>query len=288
VRAHHSTGPSAAHKQSPNLRQLSGCRPRTSRTGSTRHCPRTCTRTRRTRQRALRWTRTRPSRSRPTSTVNPVHAHDHLGRLRAIVRADPRLSAYAAFDDGRTLLLLCIYGTLPITYSSARYNVPVNVWFPLDYPQSPPMVYVVPTSGMMVRKGRGVALDGKVEEEKGSYLDGWRRKPEVSSISSTNQARAHDQPHLHRESEHKHSRHHSWYTQAHSILPLLQSLIDSFSIQPPVYAKPKTTATSGPSPAQSSASSSPVRANTAPQSHYAPHPEVCIIVYVKVTFSALT
>lgn len=32
----------------------------------------------------------------------------------------------------------------------------------------------------MVRKGRGVALDGKVEEDDGSYLGGWRRKPEVS------------------------------------------------------------------------------------------------------------
>jgi hypothetical protein len=92
---------------------------------------------------------------------------------------------YSAFDDGRTLLLLCLHGTVPILYSSARYNVPVNVWFPLDYPKSPPMVYVVPTSGMMVRKGRGVALDGKVEEEQGSYLAGWRRKPEVSFISSS-------------------------------------------------------------------------------------------------------
>ncbi|CED82308.1 Vacuolar sorting protein/ubiquitin receptor VPS23 [Phaffia rhodozyma] len=108
------------------------------------------------------------------------------------------------YDDGRTLLLLCLHGTLPITYSKAKYNVPLNIWFPIEYPSLPPIVYVVPTSFMLVRKGRGVDLDGRVNENEWDYLNGWRRKPE-----------------------------------AHSILPLLQSLVDAFSIYPPVYAKPK-------------------------------------------------
>lgn len=41
------------------------------------------------------------------------------------------------------------------------------------------MVYVVPTSGMLVRKGRGVELDGHVNEDEWGYLQGWRRKWEV-------------------------------------------------------------------------------------------------------------
>lgn len=87
----------------------------------------------------------------------------------------------AAYDDGRTLLLVCIHGTLPIMYAAARYNVPINLWIPLDFPRSPPTVYVVPTGDMLVRKGRGVELDGKLEEE-GGYLGGWRVKPEVGFL----------------------------------------------------------------------------------------------------------
>ena len=33
----------------------------------------------------------------------------------------------------------------------ATYNIPLSVWIPLDYGSAPPLVYVVPTTGMLVR-----------------------------------------------------------------------------------------------------------------------------------------
>jgi ESCRT-I complex subunit TSG101 len=153
----------------------------------------------------------------------------------------------SAFDDGRTLLLLCLHGTLPITYASARYNVPIAVWLPLDSPRSPPMVYVVPTSGMLVRKGKGVELDGRVNEDDWEYLRNWRRKWEVRACPARLLPSRPTLIAL------------AFHCQAHSMLPLLQSLIDAFSLFPPVYAKPPTS-----SAGSQATSSAPARAQTSP------------------------
>lgn len=150
---------------------------RTSSTGSDRRRSTTSTRTRRSAPSAARSTSTPRSRSRRTSTVRRPGPLPRYRRI--LIKSLSSLLCFLAFDDGRTLLLLCLHGTLPITYSSARYNVPVAVWVPLDFARSPPMVYVVPTSGMLVRKGKGVELDGRVSETEWEYLKGWRRKWEV-------------------------------------------------------------------------------------------------------------
>ena len=71
----------------------------------------------------------------------------------------------SAFDSGQTALLLLLYGTLPITYRGATYQIPIHLWIPHDYPRNPPMSYVVPTKEMGVRKGREVEPGGRVREE---------------------------------------------------------------------------------------------------------------------------
>lgn len=81
-----------------------------------------------------------------------------------------------AFDDGRTQLLLCVHGLLPITYRSATYNIPVALWLPREFPRHPPIVYVVPTNDMLVRPGKYLDPSGRCTIE---YIQHWERKPEV-------------------------------------------------------------------------------------------------------------
>ena len=81
-----------------------------------------------------------------------------------------------AYDDGRTQLLLCLHGLLPITFRGASYNIPIAVWLTREYPQRPPIAYVVPTSDMLVRAGKYIDPSGKSEIE---YVLNWQRKSEV-------------------------------------------------------------------------------------------------------------
>ncbi|KDR81574.1 hypothetical protein GALMADRAFT_60406 [Galerina marginata CBS 339.88] len=112
----------------------------------------------------------------------------------------PKSDVYT-FDDGRTQLLLCIHGLLPITYRQAAYNIPVAVWLPRDYPRQSPIAYVVPTNEMLVKPGKYVDVSGRCNIE---YIQHWERKDEGRSLSA-----------------------------------LLEALQEHFSREPPVYSKPK-------------------------------------------------
>lgn len=81
-----------------------------------------------------------------------------------------------AYDDGRTQLLLCIHGLLPISFRNASYNIPVALWLVLSYPTDPPLVYVVPTSDMLVKPSAKVEHSGRCSID---YTVNWARKPEV-------------------------------------------------------------------------------------------------------------
>ncbi|CAA7271732.1 unnamed protein product [Cyclocybe aegerita] len=112
----------------------------------------------------------------------------------------PKSDVYT-FDDGRTQLLLCVHGLLPITYRQASYNIPMAFWIAREYPRRPPIAYVVPTSDMLVKPGRYVDVSGRCNIE---YLQNWERKAEGCSLSA-----------------------------------LCEALQDHFSREPPVYSKPK-------------------------------------------------
>lgn len=75
-----------------------------------------------------------------------------------------------AFDSGQTALLILLHGTLPINYRGATYQIPINVWIPHEYPRRPPMMFVVPTKEMGVRKSREVDPGGRVRDE---VVDHW-------------------------------------------------------------------------------------------------------------------
>ncbi|RXW24155.1 hypothetical protein EST38_g1722 [Candolleomyces aberdarensis] len=91
----------------------------------------------------------------------------------------PKSDVYT-FDDGRSQLLLCVHGLLPIVYRSVPYNIPVNVWLTREYPRQPPVAYVVPTNDMLVRPGRFIDPSGRCSHE---YLQHWERKDEVRASS---------------------------------------------------------------------------------------------------------
>ncbi|TDL27537.1 UEV-domain-containing protein [Rickenella mellea] len=112
----------------------------------------------------------------------------------------PKSDIYT-YDDGRTQLLLCLHGLLPITFRRATYNIPVALWFPLTYPKDPPIVYVVPTTEILVRPSKHVDPSGRCTVD---YMDDWLRKPEAGNLTA-----------------------------------LLEFMQEVFSRQPPVYAKPK-------------------------------------------------
>ncbi|WFD31123.1 suppressor protein stp22 of temperature-sensitive alpha-factor receptor and arginine permease [Malassezia sp. CBS 17886] len=82
------------------------------------------------------------------------------------------------YDDGRTALLLRLGGTVPVQFRGQEYHIPVHIWFPHDYPNDPPMVYVVPTAHMLVRESAQVDPGGRVST---GYLSAWHKKSEGCS-----------------------------------------------------------------------------------------------------------
>ncbi|KAF8758645.1 folding of proteins upon ATP hydrolysis, partial [Rhizoctonia solani] len=135
--------------------------------------------------------------------------------LAAYPTLRPKNDVYT-FNDGRAQLLLCVHGLIPITFRQATYNIPIALWLPLEYPRLPPLVYVVPTSDMLVKSSKNVDPSGECAFE---YLDNWRRKSEGCNLRA-----------------------------------LIEVMQDTFSREPPVYAKPKSTAPSTPSTAIRAAS----------------------------------
>ncbi|GLB34989.1 putative UEV-domain-containing protein [Lyophyllum shimeji] len=119
-----------------------------------------------------------------------------LGRFSTL---RPKSDVYT-YDDGRTQLLLCVHGLLPILFRGASYNIPIAVWLTREYPKEPPITYVVPTNDMLVKAGKYIDVSGRCDIE---YLQNWARKSEGCSISA-----------------------------------LLEAMQVHFSQEPPVYAKP--------------------------------------------------
>ncbi|KIJ69427.1 hypothetical protein HYDPIDRAFT_106038 [Hydnomerulius pinastri MD-312] len=113
----------------------------------------------------------------------------------------PKADVYT-YDDGRTQLLLCVHGLLPISFRGASYNIPIAVWVTKEYPRHPPIAYVVPTQDMLIRPNKYVDVSGQCNIE---YLQGWQRKSEACNLSA-----------------------------------LLEAMQDQFSRGPPLYAKPKS------------------------------------------------
>ena len=64
-----------------------------------------------------------------------------------IAARHPMPTVPAVDNTGVTKRLLKIVGTIQIFYMGARYNTPVGIWIPENYPSVPPNMMVEPTRG---------------------------------------------------------------------------------------------------------------------------------------------
>lgn len=92
-----------------------------------------------------------------------------------------------AYNDGRSEMLLCLYGTVPITYRSIPYNIPIAFYIPIEYPHEPPIPYVKPTVNMLVREGKHVDKSGLCYHP---YRSSWTEDVNVSMLFSLKEAAA--------------------------------------------------------------------------------------------------
>ena len=91
-------------------------------------------------------------------------------------------------------------GTVPIEYQNARYNVPFTLWIPPEYPQTPPRVFLTPTEDMAFKPNHPHIASHGAVTI--DYILQW--KP------------------------------------VHSIAELLFHMSDTYSLDPPLYAKQPT------------------------------------------------
>ena len=103
-------------------------------------------------------------------------------------------------NEGKEYTLLFLYGTIPIQYLGATYNIPLEIILRENFPAQPPTVFVRPTSSMIVKVGHSsVQPDGNVMVY---YLNEW-------SVAQASKS---------------------------SLVELIQCLIRSFSTDPPLYS----------------------------------------------------
>ncbi|PRQ38058.1 putative ubiquitin-conjugating enzyme/RWD, steadiness box (SB) domain-containing protein [Rosa chinensis] len=75
--------------------------------------------------------------------------------LVALISSYPSLEPKTAtftHNNGRTVNLLQVDGTVPMTYQGVTYNIPVVFWLIDSYPRSAPCVYVNPTRDMVIKR----------------------------------------------------------------------------------------------------------------------------------------
>jgi ESCRT-I complex subunit TSG101 len=63
----------------------------------------------------------------------------------------------------QSTVILCLNGTIPVTYKGSIYNIPVRIIYPDTYPSIAPIARVIPTPNMFVKPSMYVDEDGTVK-----------------------------------------------------------------------------------------------------------------------------
>ncbi|KAG9148258.1 hypothetical protein Leryth_012216 [Lithospermum erythrorhizon] len=94
--------------------------------------------------------------------------------LLSLIDTFPSLTTTSALfthNDGRTVNLLQVNGTIPMTYNQVTYNIPIIIWLMESYPRHPPLVFVNPTTDMIIKRPHSfVSPSGAVSIP---YLQNW-------------------------------------------------------------------------------------------------------------------
>ncbi|KAF8251151.1 UEV-domain-containing protein [Wilcoxina mikolae CBS 423.85] len=98
--------------------------------------------------------------------------------LGALPTLSPRTSVYT-HENGKSELLVHLFGTLPVIFRGAPYNIPISIYVPHQYPRQPPIAFVTPAKDMMIRPGNHVDLAGKCYHP---YLANWVNYADRSNI----------------------------------------------------------------------------------------------------------
>lgn len=111
---------------------------------------------------------------------NPEHTkQDILNTTRYFKSLTPKLERYT-FPTGISKELICLDGTIPVTFRSASYNIPIGMFISDNHPVEAPICYVRPTRNMTIKTSRHVDGSGRVYLP---YLSGWNKS--TSDILST-------------------------------------------------------------------------------------------------------
>lgn len=76
-----------------------------------------------------------------------------------------------AFNDGSSLQLVNLTGTIPVRYKGNTYNIPIKIWLMDTHPRNAPICYVKPTSDMSIKVSIYVDQNGKIYLP---YLHDWK------------------------------------------------------------------------------------------------------------------
>lgn len=93
-----------------------------------------------------------------------------LSTLSAFNDLRPKYDKFV-FSDNTRKDLLCLDGTIPVSFKGATYNIPICIWLFETHPYNPPMCYVRPTQVMMIKPSKHVDANGRVYLP---YLHEWK------------------------------------------------------------------------------------------------------------------
>lgn len=111
---------------------------------------------------------------------HPEHAKKDIANATKFCRTlIPRLERYT-FPTGISKELICLDGTIPVTFRDASYNIPIGIFISDSHPYEAPICYVRPTRDMTIKTSRHVDGSGRVYLP---YLSDWNRN--TSDILST-------------------------------------------------------------------------------------------------------
>lgn len=85
------------------------------------------------------------------SYQNPHIVREHLLSLQQNLPSLTPTIGTLIHNDGLETTQIVLSGTVPIIYKNITYNIPVDVFLLTLYPVKEPLVYVRPTSNMMIK-----------------------------------------------------------------------------------------------------------------------------------------